>query len=296
MKTDYEVSNRSPGSEDSSASLGLKPASGLYVDIENLRAYGKQIVMSLLESWPTVAPVPKLLCLYVKADLVELWRLWATSQFRSLTVVVKGVQHFSTSPSKNSADMALATDAISDLLLGRVGYVVVVSDDSDFMVLYAKVRDEMARSQPEVGRVPFLWVVTDRTDTLSATVREYFPSDYVHTVQCQDVGSVVPIKSAVASPAKTSDTDRNEPPTGEAFARAIIEHIPVGTFKAADVQQIIKQLWPSHSLATAGGPAFGTEFMKNIWPFLERRGAEVANPGRKPRRYNMTEKAKGAGL
>ena len=137
--------------------------SGLYVDVENLQSHGQAVIQSLVEHWPDKAPAPSRLTLYVRANQVELWRLWAASRFSDLEVVVKGTQHFSMTSTKNSADIAIATNAMADLIAGRVAHVALLSDDSDFISLYGAVRDE-----PEIplsdGKVPFLWIVTDRED------------------------------------------------------------------------------------------------------------------------------------
>ena len=135
--------------------------SGLYVDLENLHADAQALVKRLIENWPDKVPALSRLALYVRADQVELWRLWATSRFPCLEVVVSGTQHFSMSATKNSADIAVATHAMADLALRRVSHVVVFSDDSDFISLYAAIRDEPEIPLPE-GKVPFLWVITDR--------------------------------------------------------------------------------------------------------------------------------------
>ena len=95
-----------------------------------------------MEHWPDKAPAPSRLTLYVRADQVELWRLWAASRFSDLEVVVKGTQHFSMTSTKNSADIAIATNAMADLIVGRVAHVALLSDDSDFISLYGAVRDE----------------------------------------------------------------------------------------------------------------------------------------------------------
>lgn len=76
------------------------------------------------------------------------------------------------------------------------------------------------------------------------------------------------------------------------MAQTIIEQIPVGKFKSTDCQGIIKKYWPRHPMADAGKPAFGIEFQKNIWPILQQRGVKIANPGKKPIPYEMTQGAK----
>ncbi len=102
--------------------------SGLYVDIENLQSEGQSMVQRLIENWPDKVPTATRLTLYVRADQTELWRLWATSQFANMEVVVHGTQHISMSATKNSADIAIATSAMADLPLKRVSQVVVAED------------------------------------------------------------------------------------------------------------------------------------------------------------------------
>ena len=79
-------------------------------------------------------------------------------KFSNMKIVVNGTQHFSMSSTKNSADIAMATNAIADLVFGRISHVVMFSDDSDFISLYAAIRDDPGIGFPD-GRVPFLWVV-----------------------------------------------------------------------------------------------------------------------------------------
>ncbi len=150
----------------------LSRGSGLYVDAENLQSDCQALIQSLVKNWPTSAPAPSRLTLYVRADQAELWRVWASSRFSDLEVAVHGTQHFSMNSSKNSADIAIATNAMADLILKRVTHVTVFSDDSDFISLYAAIRDELDIPLAD-GRVPFLWVVTDREGSLSTTVTHF---------------------------------------------------------------------------------------------------------------------------
>ena len=76
------------------------------------------------------------------------------------------------------------------------------------------------------------------------------------------------------------------------MARAVVEEIEVGQFKSTDCQRIIKERWPRHPLASAGGASFGAEFKNNIWPVLEGWGVEISNPGKNPIKYEMVDKAK----
>ena len=93
---------------------------GLYVDVENLMDVAKEAITDTLTRWPEELPRPSFLQLYVKADNVGIWRLWTTDEFPSMDIKVTGVQHYSTDGSKNSADIALALDAIADLLRSRI--------------------------------------------------------------------------------------------------------------------------------------------------------------------------------
>ncbi len=253
--------------------------SGLYVDVENLLSSGQTAIRSLLDNWPDKAPAPSRLTLYVRADQVELWRLWTASIFNDLDVVVKGTQHFSMTSTKNSADLALATKAMADLILGRVAHVAILSDDSDFISLYTAIRDDS--NIPLIdGKVPFLWVVTDREGSLSSTIKQFFPPDQLHVI------SIAPGDTQKARTSKSSDTLWME------MASEVVSNIPVGPFKSTDCQLVIKEKWPNHPIAKAGGAAFGIEFKSNIWPVLECLGVNIRNPGKKPVQYEMTEEAK----
>ena len=163
--------------------------SGVYVDVENLQGEAQELMSGLMFNWPETAPPPSRLTLYVRADQTELWYLWAIDQFENVEVVVKGIQHFSRDSSKNSADIAIATNAITDFVRGRISYVVVFSDDSDFISLYSAIRDEVDQTQ---GPTPFLWVVTDRHKSLSPNVKQFFPKKILHIVSMDANGSGPP--------------------------------------------------------------------------------------------------------
>ena len=162
----------------------------MYVDVENLQGEAQELMSGLMFNWPDSAPPPSRLTLYVRADQTELWYLWALDQFENVEVVVKGIQHFSRDSSKNSADIAIATNAITDFVRGRISYVVVFSDDSDFISLYSAIRDEVDQTQ---GPTPFLWVVTDRHKSLSPNVKQFFPKKILHIVSMDGNGSGPPL-------------------------------------------------------------------------------------------------------
>ena len=157
---------------------------GIYADIQNLQDISREVLVVLIRRWPENVPAPGKLNLYVRADHADLWRVWASHEFSDIEVVVKGVQHYTLSATKNAADMAIAVDAISDFNHSRVNHVAVVSDDSDFISLYAKLAEEVNGFELTYsnGNIPFLWVFTDRMGTRSALLQEFFPNEYIHIV------------------------------------------------------------------------------------------------------------------
>lgn len=328
--TTQPVQHNAPGGKTLNFKANKGPGgSGVYIDVENLQEDAQSLISSLMHNWPSAAPAPARMTLYVRADQVELWRLWTVDQFGSVQVLVKGIQHFSRDSSKNSADIAMATNAIADFVRGRIGHIVVFSDDSDFISLYAAIRDEVDGVR---GPVPFLWAVTDRHKSLSANVKQFFPRDLLHVVSAdyrspkthQPMRSRPTVSRRPARPAPSHPPSRSPspppspspspsisqaPPTPPPFspapladqgspwadmARAIVREQPVGTFKSTDCQDIIKRRWPGHRLARVGGAAFGTEFKKSIWPELEKLSVTIPNLNRKPVTYELTKEAKAA--
>ena len=295
-----------------------KPGTGIYADVQNLQDISRVILTTLVKRWPDDMPAPTKLNLYVRADHQHLWRVWATHQFKDLDVTVAGVQHYSLSATKNAADMAIAVDSISDLLHGTISHVAVVSDDSDFIAIFAKLAEEVERNPKSDGRVPFLWVFTDRKDTRSLLLEEFFPPDYIHVVDL----SPPPYKEEATQEASESgdhedleqddseetaaEKDRNGQPQvqparaeqpltrqalSEQIALQLIKEMPVGKFKSTDCQMTIHTKFPAHPLAKADGPAFGQLFRRDILPLLQRKGVrEIGN--QRPRQYEMTTEAK----
>ena len=284
---------------------------GIYADVQNLQEISRDVLITLVKRWPDDMPKPTRLNLYVRADHQHLWRVWATHQFNEMTVSVTGVQHYSLSATKNAADLAIAVDAMSDLLHKSISHVAVVSDDSDFIALFAKLGEEAERDPDSNGRVPFLWVFTDRMDTKSMLLEEFFPRDYIHVVdlskplneepesenesQSGDENGSNPGEDEKDEPAPVAE--RPEPMSradlSEQIALQLIREMPVGKFKSTDCQMTIHTKFPAHPLAKADGPAFGQLFRRDILPLLQRRGVrELGN--QRPRQYEMTHEAKRA--
>jgi hypothetical protein len=189
---------------------------GLYVDVENLLDVAKEAITDTLTRWPEELPRPSLLNLYVKADNTGVWRLWATDAFPSMTVTVTGVQHYAMDGSKNSADIALALDAIADLLRSKISHVAILSDDSDFAILFGKIEQDIPKLGN--GRLPFIWFQTDRPRTRSLMLSEFLPAHYVRTVICAKQKTVV-TKTKPSAKQKTAATEMN-PPVQQKTAKA----------------------------------------------------------------------------
>lgn len=275
----------------------LKNISGaaLYVDTENLRdaENARQVVVSVVAGWPGNRPPLGSVSLYVRADKAELWRLWAEDAFPNLSVRVRGVQHFSANKSKNSADLAIAADAVSDLVTGQANDVAVVSNDSDFAALFVKVRELAHEAGAE--SVPFLWIIAPDGGALSPEIAEFIPAAFRWDlsailmtptasvpVVAQPAPKPLPAAARRALPAANADAIASN----EAVVEELVRQLPIGRFRAADAQNVIKQRWPDH--AQAGTPAvFGKYLLNEVWPLLQQRGATM--PGKtSPRTYEIT--------
>ena len=264
--------------DDSAAEIAVesRPAgAALYVDTENLQNSAQHLVETIVGQWPQGTPPLSRLNLYVRADRVALWDIWACSRFPRLTVTVRGIQHFTSPHCKNSADIAIAIDAVADFVTEATRFVAVMSDDSDFMPLYAKLKD-LAEAV-----VPFLWVMTDRTGTKASTIADFFPNDHIQVVNVPAAGS---------GPPGPSEGEGSDSTQWHEMAELIIRKIPVGPFKSVDCQPVIRSRWPDHPMAKMPGQQFGAEFAGKLWPILEGRCVRLLRT--KPRKYEMTDQAK----
>ena len=229
------------------------PGSELYVDTENLQHSAQSLVETVIGQWAEGTPPLTRLNLYVRADRVALWDVWASSRFPQLAITVKGIQHFTSPHSKNSADIAIAIDAVADFVMGIIQSVAVMSDDSDFMPVYSKVKDLSERG------VPFLWVMTDRTTTLASTIEDFFPNDHIH---------VVHVPATINDSQVASGEEEDSPTLWVEMADLIIQEVQVGPFKSVECQPIIGSRWPAHPVASIPGQQFGVEFVNRLWPIL----------------------------
>ena len=275
------------------------PGAAIYVDTENLRDsdHAQNIVAQIIADWPGPLPLGGV-SLYVRADKIAVWEMWAESSYPDLRVRVRGIQHFSNHKAKNSADLAITADAVADLVTGQAAAVAVVSNDSDFGALFVKIK-EMARSAG-LEHTPFLWITSPDAGALSPEMERFIPdamrwdlssalaAPAVDVAQPEPQPLPEPARPAAlppASAASKSDAD------SETVAEELIRQLPVGRFKAADAQKIVKMRWSKHTAASGDTAQFGQFLGKEVWPALQKRG--VTMPGRSsPRTYEITQAAK----
>jgi hypothetical protein len=285
------------------AQLGVSAGAALYVDTENLREsdHARQVVASVIANWPGDRPPLGSVSLYVRADKAELWRLWAEGTFPGLRLRVRGVQHFSNTKAKNSADLAITADAVADLVTGHAVAVAVVSNDSDFGALFVKVRELAHEANADI--VPFLWITAPDGGTLSAEIAEFIPATFRWDLSTALNASetVVPAPASVVSKrapqplpqaarAALAAATSESTVSNQTMAEELLLQLPLGRFRASDAQEVISRRWPEHP--AAGDTArFGQFLGKEIWPILQKRGVVMTRKS-SPRTYEITPAAK----
>ena len=285
------------------------PGSAVYVDTENLQDNdrARDTVAQVIAGWPDGCPPLSALSLYVRADKTAMWQLWADAEYPTLRVRVRGVQHFTNNKAKNSADLAITADAIGDLATGQAATIAVVSNDSDFGALFIKVKELASAAGAE--QTPFLWITTaDGSSGISPEIERFIPErlrwDLSATPASQ---ALMPEPEPAAPQPATPPTPSKAPPTAEppaptpppassngtasnaAIAAELIRRLPVGKFKAADAQKVIKSRWPRH-------PAIGNtskvgNLLNEVWPMMQERGVLMTRKS-SPRTYEITQAAK----
>ena len=270
------------------------------MDVENLGAVAHDVITQVVENLPSRCGHPTLagLSLYVRADKQELWRIWAEGKWPAIESRVRGVQHFTNgTKSKNSADIAITADATADFVLGRTGLVAVVSNDSDFGALFVKIREMAILKGFE--RTPFLWVTSEGGGALSPEVERFVPDEFQWKVTSNSTEEVV------TSPGdQTTNNTRNieewpaslpvlhNPTVNDEIAHAIVRHIPVGTFRASDVQKVVRKHVGSHPSVPVNQAQFAQFLLNDIAPALEGLGVQVDRKKKSPKRYTITPESK----
>lgn len=255
------------------------PAAGLYVDGENLPGDvpARRLITQILDDWPSDRPPLRMLSAYVPANKTTLWEAWCADRLPEALVRVRGVQRFRRETSKNSADLALAADAAVDFALGTVQFVAVLSSDSDFVSLYAKVA-ELAAAMPSAPvHAPFLWITPSNGSPVSNEALDYFPERLRWTVPLDTPGT----------PGAQGDLAKGDEPTAEIVAATLLASFPDSkkSFRTSDVRPIIAKHWPKHPAAT-NPSVCGTFLLNEVYPVLEKRGVKIV-PGTSPRTYEL---------
>ena len=287
------------------------PGSAVYVDTENLQDNdrARDIVAQVIGNWPDACPPLAGLSLYVRADKTAMWQLWADAEYPALCVRVRGVQHFTNNKAKNSADLAITADAIGDLATGQAATIAVVSNDSDFGALFIKVKELASAAGPE--QTPFLWITTaDGSSGISPEIARFIPERLRW-----DLSAAPTAAATAASPepetapqpaASTAPTPAKAPPPAEtpapppaspdgavsnaAIADELIRRLPIGRFKVADAQKVIRNRWPKMPVA-GDSSKLGQHLLKEVWPLLEKHGVTMPRKT-SPRTYEITQAAK----
>ena len=188
-----------------------------------------------------------------------------------------GVQRFRREISKNSADLALAADAAVDFACGTVQLVAVLSSDSDFVSLYAKIAERAAAMPAPPVHAPFLWTTPGGGSPVSNEALDYFPDRLRWTVPVDRTDT----------PETPGDPATDGQPTAETVAATLLASFPDTrkSLKTSDARPIIATHWPDHP-AAANSLVCGTFLAKQVYPALERRGVKIV-PGKSPRTYEL---------
>lgn len=247
---------------------------GVYVDIENLRnaEHARAVMETVVRDWPEGLPPVGRLCLYAPADKTGLWGAWAPARFPDLEVRVRGIQRFARE-SKNSADMAIVGDAVADFTAGVASHIAVVSNDSDFGALFVKIQELASRSEPP----PFLWVNLAGGSGLSKEIRDFIPEQLRWVV-------TPPPSPGARTASKPAQDNGAGLPANQTIVRWLLDEIPPGRFRAADVEKIVKRRCPDHPAAQSTGVC-GAFLARQLMPLLADKGVTVVRQS--PKTYEI---------
>ncbi len=276
---------------------------GIYVDVENLgrdEQTAKNIVRYTLKDWDDILPRISRISLYGRNLNESLWKACIDGfidEFKSHwhevepEVRIVNTQSFNRNQQKSVSDLCIVADAVEDMLSGSVSFVAVLTNDSDFIVLFDRAGrfkenglnncSAMSliaasdRGGETEQRVPFLLINHPAEAGVSEALR-LVPRPYIRTLP---------------------DTAKEslEALTDEDVAEAIIQKFDLGAyFGYAEMQEVMQDdsVLIKHTAAGYESEQFGKFVEASIWPILQSMG--VARIQRQPAKYAMTEDAKSA--
>ena len=302
----YSVSNHMRESESGLLTVpnlngrnNLAQGSSIYADVENLGNSAQETIFKAIDHLANDPALPRIvsLSLYVPADKSELWQIWAESEWPSLKVRTRGIQHFTNGQkSKNSADLAIVADAVEDFALGKTDFISVISNDSDFGALFVKIR-EMSNERG-IGHIPFLWITPSTGGPLSQEISRFIPNrfridltnnSYVETPKSLPNAEPSNPQNAIFQTSKRTPTKSLS--KNEQVARSLIRHLPLGKFRASDAQETLKKHATNLSVPD-DHVKFAQFLLDEISPVLESLGVKVSRKPKTPKRYEITKQAK----
>ena len=175
---------------------------------------------------------------------------------------------------KGNSDQNILTQA-------KDGRRTLVTVDTDFRKL------AQSNGAPPKGVILFTQIDGMKTSELTKfmveeVVKNQNPGAKLYEVMGKKQSRTTKISGSKRS---NSATTQESP-----IAVATIKTLPEGRFKSTHCKAIVAKQFPSHPMAKMTDAAFGTAFLKSIWPLMERMGVRLAK--RKPRRYEITSAAK----
>lgn len=270
--------------------------SAVYVDTENLTPaanadsvdFAQSLISRIVNDWPDDYPPIGRLALYVPADKTSQWRIWASSLMSNRTprattgagwgrwrepvlaernelVKVHGVQHFSRSNSKNSADMAIALDVVDDLLLSqRADFAAVFSNDSDFYALFDKLQEIVVGLGHPAGAVPLLWIVAPNGNNLSSEIKRFLLPHFVWDLLGE---------SKDDRPSESTQGDQSE--VSQDIIQGLVSQMNHNQqYRASELHDICKSSYPDDEMSGFDTAVFGM-YLKNSAPQLSDLGVEI---------------------
>lgn len=268
---------------------------GIYIDVENLgsdEGVAKNIVRYALANWDLDLPPITSISLYgclnrsmweasIKGIVSELQGRRGPFAGFEPAIQVLHKEFYSRNSGKNTSDIALALDACEDMLSGKVGFVAVVSNDSDFFPLHDKANSLKESPSPNFPHLrldtrragpPFL-LINHPGNAGKSPTRNLIPATHLKTLP----------EEAKFSPIVVTEDE---------IAEAVVAEVKVGIFENLDIARVLKgnPSLSDHPASNFSGEDFDKFVAESLLPLLVARG--VVEVQRAPAQYAMTESAK----